>query len=176
MTSRCRPPAQHTIKGRRLAQTPCALRALHVWIDTKIVCQLTQTTSSRRRDLRPWFCQALESVAELKGRLLKGAAGVNRGLNCREGEQKEFIDIIEQLEVGRRGGVGTQSCCYVPPSSPFAGRSAPPAACRVVCVCERSSLSPLRIGRVYSCAPGPLSTGCCSVKVGVASIPRRRSF
>lgn len=43
----------------------------------------------------------------LKGRLLKGAAGINRGFNCREGEQKEFIDIIEQLEVGRRGGVGT---------------------------------------------------------------------
>lgn len=46
-------------------------------------------------------------MAELKGRLLKGAAGVNRGLNCREGEQKEFIDIIEQLEVGRRDDVGT---------------------------------------------------------------------
>lgn len=46
-------------------------------------------------------------MADLKGRLLKGAAGVNRGLNCREEEQEEFIDIIEQLEVGRRGGVGT---------------------------------------------------------------------
>eukprot|EP00904_Undaria_pinnatifida_P009657 jgi/Undpi1/5821/HiC_scaffold_2.g01095.m1 len=41
---------------------------------------------------------AMESVAELKGRLLKRAAGVNRGLNCREEEQKEFVDIIERLE------------------------------------------------------------------------------
>lgn len=47
----------------------------------------------------------MESVAELKGRLLKRAAGVNRGLNCREEEQKEFVDIIERLEVGRLGGV-----------------------------------------------------------------------
>lgn len=39
------------------------------------------------------------SLAELKGQLLKSAAGVNRGLSCREGERREIVSIVEQLEV-----------------------------------------------------------------------------
>lgn len=43
---------------------------------------------------------ALQSVADLKARLFRASAGVNRGLSCREGEKEEIEGIVEELEVG----------------------------------------------------------------------------
>ncbi|CAM9821404.1 unnamed protein product [Scytosiphon promiscuus] len=40
----------------------------------------------------------VESVADLKARLLRVSAGVNRGLSCREGEQEEILEIVKELE------------------------------------------------------------------------------
>lgn len=45
---------------------------------------------------------SLQSVAELKARLFRASAGVNRGLSCREGEKEEIEDIVEELEVRNR--------------------------------------------------------------------------
>lgn len=44
----------------------------------------------------------LQSVADLKARLFRASAGVNRGLSCREGEKEEIEYIVEDLEVGSR--------------------------------------------------------------------------
>lgn len=38
-------------------------------------------------------------MGDLKARLLRASAGVNRGLSCREGEQEEIFQIVEDLEV-----------------------------------------------------------------------------
>lgn len=47
------------------------------------------------------FClgHLAQSVADLKARLLRASAGVNRGLSCREGEQEEILEIVKELEV-----------------------------------------------------------------------------
>ncbi|CAN0150923.1 unnamed protein product, partial [Ectocarpus sp. 8 AP-2014] len=39
-----------------------------------------------------------EPVEDLKARLLRASAGVNRGLSCREGDQDEIFEIVEELE------------------------------------------------------------------------------
>lgn len=52
----------------------------------------------RRADVR-LLKTVWQSVADLKARLLRASAGVNRGLSCREGEQEEILEIVEDLEV-----------------------------------------------------------------------------
>lgn len=56
----------------------------------------------REYDPPSWYYgtqTAQSSTAELKRRLLKSVAGVNRGLSCREAELRDILALVEQLEV-----------------------------------------------------------------------------
>lgn len=53
-------------------------------------------------DAFPWYHgtqTAQTSTGELKRKLLKSVAGVNRGLSCREAEMTDILELVEQLEV-----------------------------------------------------------------------------
>lgn len=67
------------------------------------VCSLSHDTRSQfihHGRVLLFFSKTFQSVPDLKKRLWRACAGVNRGLSCREGEKEEIEEIVEELEVG----------------------------------------------------------------------------
>lgn len=62
----------------------------------------TKTFVMDKLSLRMFVCNGQISrspLPELKERLLKSVAGINRGLTSREAEQKDIVALVEELEV-----------------------------------------------------------------------------